>query len=91
MPEFFDARDTQDPAQREAALMAGIFSLSAFLWATEALPLFVTALLVLALEMVVAAAVAGAIYLLYSRLMRIPELTRVLGLIRSALPHRRAE
>jgi len=40
---------------REAALMAGIFSLAAFLWATEALPLFVTALLVLALQIVLLA------------------------------------
>jgi putative peptidoglycan lipid II flippase len=45
---------------------------------------------VLAIEMAAAAAVAGAIYLLYCRLMRIPEMTRVLGLIRSALPHRSA-
>jgi sodium-dependent dicarboxylate transporter 2/3/5 len=40
---------------REASLMAGIFVLAAFLWATEALPLFVTALLVIALEIVLLA------------------------------------
>jgi hypothetical protein len=38
--------------------------------------------------MVAAAAVAGAIYLLYSRLMRVPELTRLVGIIRSQLRRR---
>ncbi len=37
---------------REAIFMAGIFVLAATLWATEALPLFATALLVIALEIV---------------------------------------
>ncbi len=35
---------------RETSLMAGIFVLAAFLWVTEALPLFATALLVIGLE-----------------------------------------
>ncbi len=39
-------------------------------------------------EMVVASVVAGAIYVVYSRLMRVPELTRVIGLIRSELRRR---
>jgi putative peptidoglycan lipid II flippase len=39
-------------------------------------------------EMVAAAVVAGAIYLLYSRLMRVPELTRLVGIIRSQLRRR---
>lgn len=37
---------------REAIYMAGIFLLSAYLWVTEALPLFATALLVMGLEIV---------------------------------------
>ncbi|MEL6445006.1 MAG: DASS family sodium-coupled anion symporter [Bacteroidota bacterium] len=40
---------------REARLMAGIFVLAALLWTTEALPLFATALLVIALEVVLLA------------------------------------
>jgi len=40
---------------REAAFMAAIFFLAAFLWATEALPLFATALLTIALEIVLLA------------------------------------
>jgi putative peptidoglycan lipid II flippase len=39
-------------------------------------------------EVIVAAAAAGAVYVLYSRVMRVPELTRVLGLIRSELRRR---
>lgn len=39
-----------DAAAREAAIMAGIFVVAAALWATEALPLFATALLVIALQ-----------------------------------------
>lgn len=37
---------------REAIYMAGIFVLSAYLWVTEALPLFATALLVIGLEII---------------------------------------
>lgn len=36
---------------REAALMAGIFSLTALLWVTEALPLFATALIAIGLQL----------------------------------------
>jgi putative peptidoglycan lipid II flippase len=39
-------------------------------------------------EMLAAAAVAAAIYVLYSRLMRVPELTRLVGVIRSELRRR---
>jgi hypothetical protein len=38
--------------------------------------------------MVAAAVVAAVIYVVYSRLMRVPELTRVVGLIRSELRRR---
>ncbi|MEM8599661.1 MAG: DASS family sodium-coupled anion symporter [Bacteroidota bacterium] len=44
---------------REARLMAGIFVLAAVLWTTEALPLFATALLVIALEVVLLANPGG--------------------------------
>ncbi|MEM8558802.1 MAG: DASS family sodium-coupled anion symporter [Bacteroidota bacterium] len=44
---------------REARLMAGIFVLAALLWTTEALPLFATALLVIALEVVLLANPGG--------------------------------
>jgi solute carrier family 13 (sodium-dependent dicarboxylate transporter), member 2/3/5 len=44
---------------REAVLMAGIFVLAAALWVTEALPLFVTALLVIGLQMLVLANPGG--------------------------------
>jgi sodium-dependent dicarboxylate transporter 2/3/5 len=37
---------------REAAFMSGIFVLAAALWVTEALPLFATSLLVIALQIV---------------------------------------
>lgn len=45
--------------RREAALMAGIFVVAAFLWVTEAIPLFATALLVLLLEILLLANPAG--------------------------------
>jgi len=38
--------------KREAVYMSGIFLLSAYLWVTEALPLFATALLVIGLEII---------------------------------------
>ncbi|MEM6783758.1 MAG: DASS family sodium-coupled anion symporter [Bacteroidota bacterium] len=44
---------------REVRLMAGIFVLAALLWSTEALPLFATALLVIALEVVLLANPGG--------------------------------
>jgi sodium-dependent dicarboxylate transporter 2/3/5 len=44
---------------REAVYMAGIFMLAASLWVTEALPLFVTALLVVGLQIVVLANPGG--------------------------------
>lgn len=44
---------------REAALMGGIFVLAAALWATEALPLFATGLLVIGLEVVLLANPGG--------------------------------
>lgn len=37
---------------RESVFMAGIFALAAILWATEALPLFATSLLVIGLEII---------------------------------------
>ena len=40
---------------QEAVYMAGIFVLAAILWATEALPLFATALLVIGLEIILLA------------------------------------
>jgi len=40
----------QERLTQEAALMAGIFTLAALLWATEALPLFATSLLIIGLE-----------------------------------------
>ncbi len=40
---------------REAAFMGGIFVLAAFLWVTEALPLFATSLLIIGLEMLLLA------------------------------------
>jgi putative peptidoglycan lipid II flippase len=42
----------------------------------------------LLVEMLVAAAAAGATYLLYSRLMHVPELTRLVGLLRSEVRRR---
>lgn len=45
----------EGPLPREAALMAGIFVLAALLWVTEALPLFATALLIIALEVILIA------------------------------------
>ena len=50
---------TQSAWPREAVFMAGIFVLAATLWATEALPLFATALLVIALEIVLLANPGG--------------------------------
>ena len=44
---------------REAVYMSGIFVLAAILWVTEALPLFATALLVIALEIVLLANPGG--------------------------------
>lgn len=50
-------RDTGMP--REAVYMSGIFVLAAVLWVTEALPLFATALLVIALEIILLANPGG--------------------------------
>ena len=44
---------------REAVYMAGIFVLAALLWATEALPLFATAILIIALEIILLANPGG--------------------------------
>lgn len=44
---------------REAVYMSGIFVLAAILWVTEALPLFATALLVIALEIILLANPGG--------------------------------
>lgn len=44
---------------REAALMGGIFALAATLWITEALPLFATSLLVIALQAILIANPGG--------------------------------
>ncbi|WPP48359.1 SLC13 family permease [Catalinimonas niigatensis] len=41
--------------KREAILMCGIFVLAALLWVTEALPLFATAILIIALEIILLA------------------------------------
>jgi putative peptidoglycan lipid II flippase len=41
--------------------------------------------LTLGLELLLASAAAGAVYLAYSRLLRLPELPRTIGLLRSAL------
>ena len=38
--------------EREAVFMSGIFVLAALLWVTEALPLFATAILIIALEII---------------------------------------
>ena len=46
-------------AQREAGFMAGIFVLAALLWVSEALPLFATSLLVIALQIVLLANPGG--------------------------------
>lgn len=46
---------TADTLPRETALMAGIFVAAALLWATEALPLFATALLIIGLEIILLA------------------------------------
>jgi sodium-dependent dicarboxylate transporter 2/3/5 len=48
---------------REAVLMAGIFVLAAALWVTEALPLFVTALLVIGLQILALANPGGWTFL----------------------------
>lgn len=45
----------KDKLPREAAFMAGIFTLAALLWVTEAVPLFTTALLVISLEIILLA------------------------------------
>jgi solute carrier family 13 (sodium-dependent dicarboxylate transporter), member 2/3/5 len=45
----------QDALPREAAFMVGIFVLAALLWTTQALPLFATSLLVVALQIVLLA------------------------------------
>ena len=44
---------------QEAVYMAGIFVLAALLWATEALPLFATAILIIALEIILLANPGG--------------------------------
>jgi hypothetical protein len=41
--------------------------------------------LTLGLELLLASAAAVAVYLAYSRLLRLPELPRTIGLLRSAL------
>ena len=45
----------QDALPQEATLMAGIFTFAALLWATEALPLFATSLLIIGLEILLLA------------------------------------
>ena len=45
----------QDRLSQEATLMAGIFTLAALLWATGALPLFATSLLIIGLEIILLA------------------------------------
>jgi sodium-dependent dicarboxylate transporter 2/3/5 len=49
----------KDTVHQETAFMAGIFVLACLLWATEALPLFATALLIIGLEIILLANPAG--------------------------------
>jgi len=54
---------TQTPLPREASFMAGIFLLAAILWATEAIPLFSTALIVIGLQVILFANPGNWLYL----------------------------
>jgi putative peptidoglycan lipid II flippase len=62
-----------------ALLAAGMLAVTNGIWSTG------TPRLAALFQLVLASAVAGAGYLLYSRLVRLPELPRAIGLFRSAL------